>query len=490
MLNIVMKRLMANQKGMMLAWILIFLAVFSLLIVAAFTLVMNQTVLSTRFSSSVKAFHYAEAGIHHYLAHLNSRDSSPQTPPPLNEDIPYEGGFYRLEMIDDSSTGEIAIRSTGWSGDPAKGEDLRTVDALLRKRSFTEYVYFSDNDGANIYWMTGEKCLGPYHTNTTLRVQGRPVFYGPVSYAHQIYYYPGSNPDFRQGATKVAPLVFPTTNTELLNLAQLDGYVFNGRTCIMLHADGTITVRNKDVNNGNPERRQLPNNGVIYVRGSTVNQNGKFAPASGNVFVSGELRGRLTIAAANDIYITGKDPTEWIPLPPQVSPHQRQSYFNNSISSTDGIKYAGTTFNPVYENGELIGYQATGNDMLGLVANNNIWIIASGWFAEGGNHFNITSIPPNLTIHAAVFAINHSFGNEDPYLPPRPGGTLTLRGSLIQNMRAAVGYTSGDGYHKDYAHDNRMLYDTPPHFLAPAESGWLMYELSESSIHVNGSADD
>lgn len=491
MINVMMKRLMANQKGMLLAWVLILLAVLSILIVAALTLVMNQTMMSTRFSSSVKAFHYAEAGIHHYLAYLNSRDSSPQAPPPFNEDIPYEGGFYRLELIDGAKSGETIIRSTGWLQDPAKGkDDLRTVDALLRKRSFTEYVYFSDDDGANIYWMSGEKCLGPYHTNTILRVQGRPIFYGPVSYVQGIHYSSGSNPDFRQGTTRVAPIVFPTTNTELYNLALLDGYVFYGRTSIMLNADGTITVRNKDVNHGNPETRQLPNNGVIYVTGSSADQNGKFAPACGNVFVSGELKGRLTIAASNDIYITGKDPTEWIPLPPQVSPQQRQWYFDNVISSTGGIRYAGTTFNPVSEEGELVGYNASGNDMLGLVSNNSIWILTSGWFAEDGNHFNIWSYPPDLTIHAAVFAINQSFGNENTNVPPRPGGKLTLRGALIQNKRAAVGRTTGTGYHKDYAHDDRMIYDAPPHFLAPAESGWMMYELSESSKHVNGNEDE
>ena len=37
----------------------------------------------------------------------------------------------------------------------------------------------------------------------------------------------------------------------------------------------------------------------------------KFDPRYGNVSVSGELDGELTIAAANDIYITGYDPVDW-----------------------------------------------------------------------------------------------------------------------------------------------------------------------------------
>ena len=484
------KRLWASEKGVLLPWVLILLGILSIIVVVTLTLVTNQFVMGSRFSSSVKAFHYAEAGIHHYLAYINSEDSSSQGPPLLNEDIAYEDGYYRLEVINDDKSNEVTIRSTGWPKDPVNEKsDLRTVDVVLKKRSFTEHVYFSDNDGDDIWWTDGEKCFGPYHTNTTLRVKGRPVFYGPVSYVKNIVYHSsGSNPDFRKGASRVAPINFPTTNTKLKILAQSDGYLFEGRTSIMLNADGTITVRNQNINNWAPKKMALPNNGVIYVNGTTSSYDKRFNAGSGNAFVSGTLKGRLTIAASNDIYITGKDPTKWIP----DKEKNQQGYFDsNQVTPTGGIKLAATTFSPVYERNELTGYKAVGNDILGLVANNYIRILTRGWFKESGSeNTGILSYPQNLTIHAALFAINGSFENKDYQYYPPSSGKLTLRGALIQKTRGPVGLTSGKGYIKDYAHDNRMLYDAPPHFLEPEKSGWEVFEWSESRTHLNDSEDN
>ncbi|MGB4370144.1 MAG: hypothetical protein WBJ91_00105, partial [Dethiobacteria bacterium] len=64
------KRLWTSEKGVLLAWVLILLGIHSIIVVATLTLVTNQFVMGSRFSSSVKAFHYAEAGIHHYLAYI------------------------------------------------------------------------------------------------------------------------------------------------------------------------------------------------------------------------------------------------------------------------------------------------------------------------------------------------------------------------------------------------------------------------------------
>lgn len=151
------------------------------------------------------------------------------------------------------------------------------------------------------------------------------------------------------------------TNSDLEYRAKNGGYFYEGRTSIRLNSNGTITVRNEKENSGNSVNRNLPPNGVIYIKGTTVDEDNKFSINSGNAFVSGTLKGKLTIASSNDIYITGYDPTV---------------YDTNNLVNTGGIKYSNTTFVGKRNSaGKIIGYKASGEDMLGLVANNNIWIL-------------------------------------------------------------------------------------------------------------------
>lgn len=477
------KRLWISQKGMLLAWVLLLLGVLSILTVAALTLASNQLMMGTRYSSSVKSLHYAEAGIHHYLAYLNSDGAA--TAPPQNEDITYEDGCFRLRV--DEESGKKVLRATGWTSQAGKKSDPRTVDVVLKKRTFTEYGYFThDND--NLWWMFDESCYGPYHTNGDLSILGtillpfKPHFYGAVTYGKKLKIVWGK-PVFHEGVSKVSPIPMPLSNNDLKNWAQEQGgYYYEGRTCILLKEDGTICVRKND---GTIENRNLPPNGVIYVNGDTVSYKDRFARNSGNVFVSGTLKGCLTIAASNDIYITGYDPTKWIPKGKLLG----ITYFNNKINTkanrTGGITYASTSFTAIKEGRTTVGYSAEGDDMLGLVANNNIWLVTYGWFKEGGGSYSlVNAYPSSMTVHGALFAVNGRFGHGDGFDFNIFAGTLTIRGALIQKNGGKVGgiFT---GYDKDYAHDKRMIYEAPPHFPAPEESGWEITDWTESREHLD-----
>jgi hypothetical protein len=135
----------------------------------------------------------------------------------------------------------------------------------------------------------------------------------------------------------------------------------------MLDGD-SIKIRNKD--NSTVQVIKDLKNGVIYVDGNTGDK--KWDLSTGNAFVSGKLNGRLTIAASNDIYITGYDPTklEW-------------SEAKNNL--TGGITYYDTTFDG---QGNVV---SNGDDMLGLVANKYIFILHYGWFDK-------TTLKTNLVI--------------------------------------------------------------------------------------------
>lgn len=518
-----LKRLWFGQRGVLLAWVLMLLAILSVLTVAALTLASNQFVMGAHYSSSVKSLHYAEGGIYHYLAYLNSESASLQSEPPLNVEIPYEDGCYCLDIAEgDPAGGRMVLRSTGWTKTSGQNSDPRTVEVVLSKRTFSEYGYFSQDDGNNIWWTTDEISYGPLHTNGILRISGNPIFYGPVSYSKGYVRSSGAPQYPGGGPTKVAPLEFPSSNEELKALAQDDGLYFTGRTCILIDGE-TITIRNKEGKEGNEGNENttrsininesIYKHKVIYVDRenenvpASISYDDRFGLNNGNVFVSGKLNGRLTIAAYHDIYITAKDPTNaenWIPDKKTpwhwyiTNPFNATAAYKQSLYDAfpklnpPGVTYTTTTFNL---NLDGDSYEANGDDMLGLIANNNIRILTKGWFEVKSEKKNkIDTSTKEFTIHAALFAINGKFENAEHTTLPKvksfkDPNMLILRGALIQNVRGVVGSYSvikSSGYKKDYAHDPRMLTEAPPHFLGPKESGWQMVEWNETRNHITG----
>lgn len=464
---------------------------------------------------------------------------------------------------------QVIIRSTGWTDrDPDK---KRSLQVYLAKRSFAQYSMVTDNDlspdGNPIYWTTGEKCYGPLHTNGTLYINGTPVFYGPVTYGVGIN--PASKASntsiFRGGQAKTATLNWPSSNSKLLAVARTGGAgdYYLGRACIMLHPSG-YDVRcwdaaantwryngqayefektsdddayldkgkfyfpSKAACNSIPTYTSFsqvrsayasldyPSNGVIYVDGSTSASypytTSKFNRSLGNVFVSGQLQGQLTIACSNDIFITAWDPIDWRgPWP------KKDATGFGSYTYTGGVSYlsSSTDFNQIFTGGEWDHTEITGSnrdDMLGLVADNNIQILHYSWPAQlsdmsKGSHIIISnngwtegkvqtfpsqydysasgpdSAAANILIHAALFTTRGSFGYEKPDRGPSKG-EITLYGSIAQHNRGVIGLIGASGYDKNYTHDPRMLYTSPPNYIEPANTGWQVGEWKEISAPV------
>lgn len=442
------------------------------------------------------------------------------------------------------------------------------------------------SEGEKIVWTSGEKCYGPLHTNGTLYIDGSPgpVFYGPVTYGVAIN--PSSKAKdksiFKAGQAKTTPLNWPSSNSVLMKAARIGGlgHYYNGRTCIMLHDDGydvrrwvsTEIIGNQTIDtweynghlyqfekttnadlyqdkgnfyfpskaarDGKPSftsfseirsaYRSLsyPSNGVIYVNGGTnpdyTNATSKCDPTLGNVFISGQMEGQLTIGCSNDIFITAYDPTDW------RNPWKNgDSTVFKSFTKTGGVRYrsSSTDFKPVKIGGVWDHTEVTGSnrdDMLGLVADNNIFILHYSWpaqiklketiteksgnktytyGADGGWTNGSTdfpkdrddnpgpdSAPNNILIHGALFTTKGSYGYEKPDLGPEKG-KITLVGSIAQRNRGVVGRVSSSGYDKDYTHDPRMLYTSPPHYIEPTNTGWQVGEWKEISTQVTKASD-
>ncbi len=410
---------------------------------------------------------------------------------------------------------------------------------------FCQYLYCTqqevDDNGQPVYWGPGDYLNGSLFTNGYINTKydssqtpPAPIFYGTVNYAgatsSQIS--PSAIPNYNSGGMPSEfiqppylpqhadqPYSPPSANeiAGLKAIAMAQGKYYQGRTRIWLHGN------QMDVENGGTKTLNipLPANGVIFVDGSTdesdplpLNDNyfsqnaagtyyvtDKFNTSYGNVFVSGELQGQLTIYAANNIYLTGADPTNDTP-PTDTTKLSKLVFYSND------------SFTPKSDD---TGVTTDSTDMLGLIANNYVMILRYGW--PTGSTPGYTGIDPvagtyndyspncNTEIDAAIMALHNSFLYEG-YWPSdiAPDITnpaqlanayqLTINGAVIQNNRGGVssyilaqggsGSTQlGCGYLKNYWFDARMQYESPPYFLLPGNSGWGISDWAMTSNPSN-----
>lgn len=401
------------------------------------------------------ALNVAEEGLNDYLWHMNQKDDYYLTDvhPGQTGWVTTSKGRYHLEVEPLQSPGVqlIVTGETTVLTENGFANVTRKIKAIIRKRSFTRYVYFTDSeiglDGEQIWYVTGDVIHGPLHSNDIISIDGNPVFEGKVTTHMYIYKKSGSNPKFIEGYEEHVPLLeIPESNADLINWARsgFGGYYYVGRTEIEFLSNGKIQITNSNpLSQGPTGVVDYPSSGVIYVDGpqnpvdvprgknysnfNTYN-NAKWNQSNANVFVKGIVCGKITIGSANNIYITGD-----------------------------------------------LKYQNYETDMLGLIANN--WILV--------NHYNQNKVdvaPQNIEIDGAVFALKKSFGFECFEDGPAKG-TLKLVGTLAQAFRGPVGtfsyYGLLSGYNKDYWYDQRMLYMEPPHYIPPLNSGYEVVSWEE-----------
>ncbi len=517
-----------DERGVALITILIALGVLLALAVTVLEFASSSRTISRHDQSWNAALNAAEAGVDDYLFHLNENSNYSEyddtNPPPDGNGafagfVPVPGGSTDGEYTYAANTdnlavdGTIALTSTG-----RVRTSERTIQAILRRRNFLDYVYFTDYetrdpaaytgspftateaqtacalhyaDGRDsrcteIVFISGDTINGPMHTNDAFKVCGSPRFNGNTSTSWN----PGSGARWRDGCPTsrptfanagdpkyVAPLTLPPSNAAIRSQTSttLGGCLYTGPTRIRLLASGQMTVTSpfsKDTRNGCPTNGtgSLPRNGVIFVQnvpsssadvnytaGCPYSVGGRAHPLglpisgditsygcrNGDAFVEGTLKGQLTIAADNNIDVTGS---------------------------------------LVYDGG------LTGRDLLGLVANNYVEVWHPVQCSSGSRaSCNLDADFPgeaqrgspnaDPTIQAAILSVNHSFRVQNHNIGA-PLGTLAVTGAIGQRYRGIVGTTSGGavvtGYAKGYRYDRRLKYLSPPKFLDPVASAWAI----------------
>ena len=377
-------------------------------------------------------------------------------------------GYYEIRLIQPSVDEDLTVISTGCTFD--KENIKRTISVKIHQRSFANYVDFSESSG-DVHWSNNDKAYGPVFSNGDLIIKGNPEFFDDVVVGGRIRVESGT-PKFDSSKLKLEnqpKMMFPVTNEEIVFWGEsAEGLSFKGRTCILLDKD-KLHIRNRNINSDAITTYALPKCGVLLVK------NGKGSDV-GNVFIAGELDGRLTVYSQGNIFITGKDPTNFSP---------------NSINGILGTNEGGIKYTD--NNIPLLG--STGkkftDDMLGIISEGDIIIATRTWpstEASGYSRLSESYVSvENITVYGAL--MTNKAGKQikvEDYDNIRAKGYFTVYGSKIQNaVRGAVGtfntynYSLISGYRKVSYFDYRLKNQTPPHFITPANSGWEVREWDE-----------
>lgn len=558
-----------GERGVVMVTVLLLSMIMLLIVAGTMAYALGSQPLSRRDQDWNAALSAAEAGLDDYLFRLNENDQyylygAPPLPAPPDGNQAFTGWVsvpdsgsasvtctagedsnipcfrYAVNTTNLTSQGAIIITATGRSRNVT-----RTVQATVRRRSFIDYLYFTDyettdpaayptaSNSNNSTWAqtncakhyyegrvsnpptnggctdinfgSGDVISGPLHSNDAILICGSPTFSGNVTTSWQGAGSPlrrwrangncSNSPSFsRPGDPAYAsPLTMPPSNVAIKADADGNppmtgtGCLYTGPTSITLNSTGTMTVVSPFTKSTNAgclgANVALPANGVIYVQNvpSTITDPNYTAGCpynvtapgggvtrahplgypqqyditpygcrNGDVFLSGVLKGRLTIAA------------------------------DNNIDVINSVTYQGGT---------------GGSDLLGLIANNYVEVYhpvglssagtpsgaCDGGFVNGGCNLidKAAGLPTALrlpTIQAAILSVNHSFRVQNyQYGDNNPGSQtmrITINGAIAQRYRGIVGIINNTGYLKNYNYDNRLKYQSPPRFLTPIAAAW------------------
>jgi hypothetical protein len=371
------------------------------------------------------------------------------------QQISFKNGIYTIAK-NAFGTNQFRLTITGESATGVKDTTWITVGMA----SFSVYAMYSQSEeinGTPIYWITGDTCRGPLHTQDFLYVSGRPVFTGMVTTVKGVKKKNSSDdPQFPGGYKEGAgvSLILPSELKDVATLGRAattsTGILTDYRgvdTYVQFLRTGQIVVRAADigtnpstvwgytssttgtVSNGGPavpkyqvfnSVADLTSTQVFLVEGATLH-------------VKGKLDGRITLGAIDGKKTSGT----------AYATGSSKVFIDSSIVCKDEP--------PSNQHPDNVS-----DDMLGIIADNDIHI------SEGAED-NVSG-PEGITIHASILSRTGGFGAEK-YDTRDVGGTLHLIGGIQQKARDPVGTFSNGvinhGFQKDYDYDTRLVTQSP-----------------------------
>ena len=335
------------------------------------------------------------------------------------------------------------------------------------------------------YWITGNVLDGPMQSNDDYYLYGTPRFNDTVDSGdptpsrapYWVNPFGGSTtPNFAGGAPRGQRLVtLPPNSRSMLSKVTVGGTgtgcLYTGPTSIRINGT-TMSVVSPATRWTNPgcvgSNLALPANRTIYVQdipGSgdvnysdtcpiTVGWSGDDC-RKGDAFVDGTLADQLTIAADNNIVITG-------------------NLTYDSFTATSPRRALGL----IATNSVVINHPVSNTACASLPTDSAGWCNVTGSvnFSTGVDY----TVPlVNPTVNASILSLQHSFAVLNFNRGPAAGlGDVRLKGTVAGRFMDIEGTFGGsgllNGYNVDYAYDDRLRNGglVPPNFLDPERTFW------------------
>lgn len=307
-----------------------------------------------------------------------------------------------------------------------------TVQITLQPSKFSKFAYYSQNEGNNIWWTTGDTVWGPLHSQDVMNIDGSPVFMGKVTSKKALNLRRGATPKFLGGFEQGVNLKLPKNGVKDLKTAARNGGAYiSGKKTVYIKFDGdnikykySTQKKKKKRRRGGEDDDEGEHNDNKEGKWTTVPAK-TFAP-NGTIFVnnailriSGKVKGQYTIG------VGGKGS-------------------KGNIYIDDDIVY---DKDPVKD--------PSSEDLLGIIAQNNVYVTDNSANSNG------------INIDAAIYVEKGGFGAEN-YRKRGPSGTINLLGGISQRIRRPVGTFNWrgvtSGFNKSYKYDNRLMFSFPPTF--------------------------
>jgi hypothetical protein len=337
---------------------------------------------------------------------------------------------------------------------------------------------------AEIQWAANDTIQGPFHSNDAIQVNGSVLFTDPLTETSwsnppstsQRWWGTGTPSSSGYKPVYGAPIPLPSGNSTLLQYVEPDvdgdastpvgpGCYYTGATRIIFQgttmkvlSPATTNAPSRcldTANRGSEQTKTIPP--VIYVdstsnsctygavgypksgESTTVATTTDYTCTRGTAYVSGSYDTQVTVAAKDDIVVTG------------------------NVTDADS---------------------QTGTNILGLIAGNYVWVYHP---VDSGGSNLLSSSNGVYDLDAAILALRHSFlvqnWNRGSALSTSTATKLNVTGSIAQKYRGPVGTGNGvsatTGYLKNYVYDSRLLVIQPPYFLTPEASPWTVSTITD-----------
>jgi hypothetical protein len=341
----------------------------------------------------------------------------------------FQSGQFKVD-IRDTLVGCKVVEARGYYNDI---EDL--VRIVLQPSSYAKFAWYTGNMSSKVF-IDGDTVWGPFHTQSELNIGGDAVFWGKATTLKGIKYIDKTaSPKFYGGIEHGVDIPLPVNyQFDDERNAAIDGVVNHGGSSyfentdvwLTFHDDGTVSHRTGTGNDSStysaPIRESLTTfapNGVVYLK-------------KGDIYVSGTVKGKITIGSG-----------------------ESSGAGSGNVYLVDDLVYPDDPM--VWDSGKnkYVANNACDN-MLGILATNNV-VIAD-------NAANVAN--KDIHIDASIFCAQGGFKMENATIPP--SGTLYLRGGVVAAKEEILALTKKDavtsGYKKHVIFDERFMLSIPPSF--------------------------